>query len=169
MQLSAPPQIATSTSPVRIMRAPSPIACKLAGPALIDGVHCLFHRGEAADAGADDCGGAVALGVADGNPRRLSDCLVCGGYGELDKAIHSHLVLETDDALRIEAAFGILRRSRHDARNLCGYVADEIVSQPAYAGSPGEKPSPDQARATTKRGNDAGTGDNNASHFAPAA
>ncbi len=81
----------------------------------------------------------------------MGDGLIRGNHRELDKAIHSQLVFGTDTALRIEPAFGILRWGRYDARNFCGYVADEIIGQPPYAGSAGEKPPPNQVRAATER------------------
>ena len=114
-------------------------------------MHGLFHGGKAANARSDNCGGAVALGIADWSPGRLSDCLIRGGHRELDKAIHSQSIFQTDGTFRIEAALGVLRQGRHNARNLRGYVLDEVVGQPPYAGPTSKKPSPDQARAATER------------------
>ena len=114
-------------------------------------------------------GGAIALGIACRAPSRLRDGLVRGSQRELDEAVHPLVVFVADDAVGIEAAFGILVDRRHDAGNLRGDVMDEIVRQPPNAGSAGEEPLPDHARATTEWRNDAAAGDDNPSHYAPAA
>ncbi len=141
---------------------------QLARPALVGGVHGLLHGGEAADPGADDGGGAIALGIAARSPARLRDGLVGGRQRELDEAVHPLVVFVVDDALEIETTFGILVDGRHHPGNLCGDVVDEIVRQSPYPGSAGEKPLPDHARPAPKRRNDAASGDDNPPHSAPA-
>ena len=100
---------------------------ELTRTALIDGVHRLLHRGEAADAGGDDSRGAVAFAFGRGSPGGLSDRFIGGRHRELDEAVHTHLILRIDGAIGIEPALGVFSHRRHDAGDLGRDIRDEIV------------------------------------------
>lgn len=134
---------------------------------LIGRVHGLLHRCKAANAGANDGRGAIALPIAGRIPSRLSNGFVRSRDRELDESVHPLLVFGRDDALLIETALGIFRSVRHHASDLRRDVADKIIGQPADSRVAGQKPLPNEIRTTAKGGNDTGTGHDNTAHCAP--